>query len=99
MCRCRPWRLAVGATDGEDALAASAAANMGTAISVVKALMAVPAPQLKEIRTALFEYVEFSNAARGNTAEAGRVRRTWRSTGAGFRPAWTSGRCLLPPFA
>ena len=49
----------LGTTNVEGSVTSGQASNMLTAI---KALMAVPAPQLKRVRTALFEYVEFTNA-------------------------------------
>ena len=36
--------------------------NADAVMGAIRALMAVPAPQLKRVRGALFEYVEFSNA-------------------------------------
>ena len=36
--------------------------NADGILGAIRALMAVPAPQLKDVRTALFEYVEFTNA-------------------------------------
>ena len=48
----------LGTTNVEGSVASGNLANMLTAM---KAMMAVPAPQLREVRTALFEYVEFTN--------------------------------------
>ena len=38
------------------------ASDLSSLIAAMRALMGVPAPQLKRVRNALFEYVEFSNS-------------------------------------
>ena len=101
------------AADADPGVVASAnAANVATAVAVVRALMAVPAPQVKEIRTALFEYVEFTNA-RATTPQKLAGAEDMAFNGAGMSSAdiwqvlvaafrvnfteyWTMIRSLLP---
>ena len=75
-------------------------------LAAARALMAIPAPQLKRVRTSLFEYVEFTELACRHTAETGRrggdgVQRAglssvdiWKVFAAAFRVNFrNTGRC------
>ena len=99
---CQPatvgWDLSADVANILSTTNVQASVNSGDAdalLAAIRALMAVPGPQLKRVRTALFEYIEFTNGRAATPQKAGGRRGNGFQCGGAVQPGHLEGVCSV----